>query len=94
MYQVRCCTGRVLHLVNFRLKEKTMFTFDAVVENSVKAAKQFNAYVQDTAVRKNLDSLVDASATYAKDVYTTSSNLVKTMQENVQKIDMTKYFAK
>lgn len=71
-----------------------MFTFDAVVENSVKAAKQFNAYVQDSTVRKNLDSLVDASATYAKDVYATSTSLVKTFQENVQKIDMTKYFAK
>lgn len=71
-----------------------MFTFDAVVENSVKAAKQFNAYVQDSTVRKNLDSLVDSSATYAKDVYTISSGLVKTFQENVKNIDMTKYFAK
>jgi hypothetical protein len=69
-----------------------MFTFDTVVENSVKAAKQMNSYVQNTDVRKNLDSLVDASATYAKDVYTSSASLVKTFQSNVQKIDMTKYF--
>lgn len=71
-----------------------MFTFDAVVENSVKAAKQVNSYVQNSEVRKNLDSLVDASATYAKDVYATSESLVKTFQENVKKIDMSKYFAK
>lgn len=63
-----------------------MFTFDTVLENSVKAAKQFNSYVQDSTVRKNLDSLVDASATYAKDVYSTGESLVKTFQENVKKI--------
>lgn len=81
-------------IITFRLKEKTMFTFDAVVENSVKAAKQFNSYVQDGTVRKNLDSLVDSSATYAKDVYATGSDMVKSFHENVKKIDMTKYFPK
>ena len=69
-----------------------MFTFDAVVENSVKAAKQMNSYVQNEAVRKGFDSLVDSSATFAKDVYATSESLVKSFQENVKKIDMTKYF--
>ena len=69
-----------------------MFTFDAVVENSVKAAKQLNSYIQNSNVRENLDSLVDSGATYAKDVYATGSSLVKTFQENVKSIDMTKYF--
>ena len=69
-----------------------MFTFDTVVDNSVKTAKQFNSYVQNSNVRENLDNLVDTSATYIKGVYATSSSLVKTFQENVKQIDMTKYF--
>jgi endoglucanase Acf2 len=64
-----------------------MFTVDTVVDQSVKTAKQFTSYIQDKDVQKNVNSLVDAQADFAKSVYNTSLDLSKQVVEQFKNFD-------
>jgi hypothetical protein len=66
-----------------------MFTFESMVEAYTKGAKQLNSFVTHAEFRKNLDSLVDKQAEFAKGTYDTSTKTAKLVQESV-----TKMFAK
>lgn len=66
-----------------------MFTFESMVEAYTKGAKQLNSFVTHAEFRKNLDTLVDKQAEFAKGAYETSTKAVKTAQDTV-----TKMFAK
>lgn len=64
-----------------------MFTIDTVVDQSVKTAKQFTAYVKEENVRKELDSLVDAQAAYTKTVFKSAVDMGKYAAEQFGKFD-------
>lgn len=66
-----------------------MFDFNNIVEAYTKGAKQLNSFVTHAEFRKNLDTLVDKQAEFAKGTYETSTKAAKTVQETV-----TKMFAK
>lgn len=64
-----------------------MFTIDTVVDQSVKTAKQITSYIQNTDVQKNVNSLVDAQAEFAKTVYNTSADMGKYFVEQFKNFD-------
>lgn len=64
-----------------------MFTIDTVVDTAVKSTKQITALVKETAIRKELDTLVDAQAAYTKTIYNTTLDLTKTAVEQFGKFD-------
>lgn len=70
-------------------KEKNMFTFDSMVEAYTKGAKQFNSFVTHAEFRKNLDTLVDKQAEFAKGAYESGTKAAKSAQDT-----FTKMFAK
>lgn len=79
-----------------------MFTFDTIVDQQVKTAKQVLSFVKEESFRKEVEALVDAQADYTKTVYNTNLELAKLVVENLpkaeafdfSKFDVTKYFAK
>lgn len=64
-----------------------MFTFDTVVDQSVKTAKQALSFVQDETVRSEVVSLVEAQAEYTKTMYNTSVDLGKYFVEQFKNFD-------
>lgn len=71
-----------------------MFTVDTLVDNAAKQTKQTFSYIPNDDVRKGLESIVDAQAAYTKTIWSTTSDLVKTAQENVVAYYTTKPVAK
>ena len=61
-----------------------MFTIDTVVDQATKTAKQFTAYIQDKDIQKNVNSLVEAQATFTKDVYKSNLELATLVKESVE----------
>lgn len=61
-----------------------MFTIDNVVEQSVKTAKIWTAYVQDLKVRQDLEGMIDAQADYTKTMFNLTSSLGKNISEKAK----------
>ena len=70
-----------------------MFNFNSVVDQIAKASKTPLTYVEDKAVRANLETLVDSYADFTKTVYETNLELSKQVVESSKKVDFTKPFA-
>ena len=70
-----------------------MFNFKSSVDAVTKATKQPLTYVEDKAVRANLETLIDSYAEFTKTVYDTNLELAKQIVENTTKFDYTKAFA-
>ena len=68
-----------------------MFTFETVVDNGAKTAKQFAGYVQDEKIKKELVSLVDLQADFYKSIYNSTLDITKTMVDTYAKVDLTKF---
>lgn len=71
-----------------------MFTIDALVDNTAKNAKQTFTHIPNDDVRTSLESIIDAQAAYTKAVWSTTTDLLKTAQENVVAYYTTKPVAK
>ena len=67
------------------IKEMTMFTVDAVVDQATKNTKTALGYIPNEDVRASFESLVDAQAAYTKTVMNTATDLAKLTAENVTK---------
>ena len=70
-----------------------MFNFKSVVDQVVQASKQPLTFVEDKAVRANLETLVDSYADFTKTVYDTNLELAKQVVESTKSVDFTKFFA-
>jgi hypothetical protein len=71
-----------------------MFNFNSVVDQVATATKTPLTYVEDKAIRANLETLVDAYVDFTKTAYETNLEISKQMVEAVKSIDYSKYFAK
>jgi len=69
-----------------------MFNFKSVVDQVATATKQPLTYVEDKAIRANLETLVDAYVDFTKTAYDTGLELSKQMVEATKSIDYSKYF--
>jgi hypothetical protein len=69
-----------------------MFNFKSVVDQVAKASKTPLTYVEDKAIRGNLETLVDSYAEFTKTVYDTNLELAKQVVETTSKFDVTKSF--
>jgi hypothetical protein len=67
------------------IKEISMFTVDAVVDQATKNTKTVLGYIPNEDVRASLEVLVDAQATYTKTVMNTATDIAKLTAENVTK---------
>jgi len=63
-----------------------MFTFESIVEAYTKGAKQLNSFVTHAEFRKNLDSLVDKQAEFAKSSFESGTKVAKSVQDSVAKM--------
>jgi hypothetical protein len=70
-----------------------MFNFASVVDQVAKASKSPLIYVDDKAIRANLETLVDSYADFTKTVYDTNLALAKQVTENTKTVDFSKFFA-
>jgi uncharacterized protein Yka (UPF0111/DUF47 family) len=74
-----------------------MFTIDTVVDQATKTAKQFTAYIQDKDIQKNVNSMVETQATFAKDVYKSNLELATMVKDSVtasaKNFDASKFFS-
>jgi hypothetical protein len=70
-----------------------MFNFKSSVDAVAKATKQPLTFVEDKAIRANLETLVEAQADFVKTMYDTNLELAKQIIENTTKFDYTKAFA-
>ena len=70
-----------------------MFNFKSVIDQVVQASKQPLTYVEDKAIRANLETLVDSYADFTKTVYDTNLELAKQVAESTKSVDFTKFFA-
>jgi hypothetical protein len=70
-----------------------MFNFKSTVDAVAKATKQPLTYVEDKAIRANLETLVEAQADFVKTIYDTNLELAKQVVENSKSVDFTKFFA-
>ena len=70
-----------------------MFNFKSTVDAVAKATKQPLTYVEDKAIRANLETLVEAQADFVKTVYDTNLELAKQVVETTKSYDYTKFFA-
>jgi hypothetical protein len=71
-----------------------MFNFKSVVDQVAQATKTPLTYVEDKAIRANLETLVDAYVDFTKTAYDTGLEISKQMAEATKSIDYSKYFAK
>lgn len=71
-----------------------MFNFKSVVDQVAQASKTPLTYVEDKAIRANLETLVDSYADFTKSVYDTSLELSKQVVESAKSVDLTKAFEK
>ena len=69
-----------------------MFNFNSVVDQVATATKTPLTYVEDKAIRANLETLVDAYVDFTKTAYETNLEISKQMVEAVKSIDYSKYF--
>ena len=80
---------------NISLKRKNkMFNFNSVVDQLVTASKQPLTFVEDIAIRANLETLVSAQADFAKTMYSTNLELAKQVVESTKSVDFTKALEK
>jgi len=70
-----------------------MFNFKSAVDQVATASKTPLTYVEDKAIRANLETLVEAQAEFVKTVYDTNLELAKQVVEVTKKNDYTKQFA-
>jgi hypothetical protein len=70
-----------------------MFNFKSVVDQAVTATKTPLTYVENKAIRANLETLVDSYAEFTKTVYDTNLELSKQVVEATKSVDYTKFFA-
>lgn len=70
-----------------------MFTFQTTLDQVVKGAKGSLAYVQDKDVRKNLETVVDAQAEFAKTMWNTNLEIAKLVVEQLGSNEYTKPMA-
>jgi len=71
-----------------------MFNFKSVVDQAATASKQPLTFVEDKAIRANLETLIDSYADFTKSVYDTSLELSKQVVESAKSVDFTKAFEK
>ena len=71
-----------------------MFNFNSVVDQVATATKTPLTYIEDKAIRANLETLVDAYVDFTKTAYETNLEISKQVVEAVKSIDYSKYFAK
>jgi len=71
-----------------------MFNFNSVVDQVAKASKTPLTFVEDKAIRANLETLVDSYADFTKSVYDTNLELAKQVVESTKSTDFTKAFEK
>jgi len=69
-----------------------MFNFKSVVDQAATATKTPLTYVEDKAIRANLETLVDAYVDFTKTAYDTGLELSKQVVEATKSIDYSKYF--
>ena len=69
-----------------------MFNFKSVVDQAVTATKTPLTYVEDKAIRANLETLIDSYAEFTKTVYDTNLELSKQVVESTTKQDFAKQF--
>jgi hypothetical protein len=67
-----------------------MFNFKSVLDQVVTASKTPLTYVEDKAIRANLETLVDSYADFTKTVYETNLELAKQVVETTTKQDFAK----
>jgi len=70
-----------------------MFNFKSVVDQVAQASKSPLTYVEDKAIRANLETLVDTQVEFVKSVYDTSLELSKQFVESTKSVDFAKFFA-
>jgi hypothetical protein len=70
-----------------------MFNFKSVVDQVATATKTPLTYVEDKAIRANLETLVDAYVDFTKTAYDTNLEISKQVIEAAKSIDYSKYFA-
>jgi len=71
-----------------------MFNFNSVVDQVAQASKTPLTYVEDKAIRANIETLVDTYADFTKTVYDTSLELSKQIVESTKSVDFTKALEK
>jgi hypothetical protein len=59
-----------------------MYNVDTLVDNAAKQTKAVLIHVPNEDVRSSLETLIDANTTFAKTVYNTSFELVKTVADS------------
>jgi len=79
--------------VLYNLRRFTMFEFKSVVDQVAKASKQPLMYVEDKAIRANLETLIDAYVDFTKTAYDTGLELSKQAVESTKSVDFSKFFA-
>ena len=67
--------------------------FKSIVDQVAKASKTPLTYVEDKAIRANLETLVDSYADFTKTVFDTNVELAKQVVEATKAVDYTKFFA-
>ena len=67
--------------------------FKSIVDQVAKASKTPLTYVEDKAIRANLETLVEVNAEFVKTVYDTNLELAKQVVEATKAVDYTKFFA-
>jgi hypothetical protein len=70
-----------------------MFNFKSVIDQVAQTSKQPLTFVEDKAIRSNLETLVDSYAEFTKTVYDTSLELSKQVVEATKSVDFSKLFA-
>jgi len=70
-----------------------MFNFKSVVDQVATATKQPLTYVEDKAIRANLETLIDAYVDFTKTAYDTGLEISKQTIEAAKKVDYSKFFA-
>ena len=67
--------------------------FKSIVDQVAKASKTPLTFVEDKAIRANLETLVETNAEFVKTVYDTNLELAKQVVEATKAVDYTKFFA-
>ena len=67
--------------------------FKSIVDQVAKASKTPLTYVEDKAIRANLETLIESYAEFTKTVYDTNLELSKQVVEATKSVDYTKFFA-
>jgi hypothetical protein len=70
-----------------------MFNFKSVVDQVATVTKTPLTYVEDKAIRANLETLVDAYVEFTKTAYDTGLEISKQVVEATKNVDYSKLFA-